>query len=267
MRAEARNAAPIVSDDLPELPATKHAIADAIIYRLLIRYPLWHAFERVAAQIHGPLPHPADGPVIIYLNHPAWWDGHMCFLIDRLLLRHTFDSYLMMEDLQLRAYRFFTWSGAFSVSRSDPRSAVRSLRYIGRLLQERPGRALYIFPQGTLTPNDRRPIVAYAGVARIVAQLGGATLLPVALRYEFRGEQRPEALLRVGPAHHVVAPIAVTALTAEIQQRLTASADALRDDAVSGQCATYPTLVRGRPSINRVFDALFGSLVQRLNGR
>jgi len=251
-------------DELPELPAAKNRLADELIYRLLIRYPLWSFFERVRVQIHGPLPRPADGPLIIYLNHPAWWDGHMCFLIDRLLLRHSFDCYLMMEDKQLRAYRFFTWCGAFSVSRSDPESANTSINYIARLLRERRGRGLYIFPQGTITPNDRRPIEVYAGAARVVEQVGAATMLPVALRYEFRGEQRPEALMRIGPAHHVAAPIDVAALTTEVGQRLSESADALRDEALNGRFAGYTTLLRGRPGVNRVFDRVLGPLVKRL---
>lgn len=255
------------ADELPELPAAKNRFADEIIYRCLIRYPLWNFFERVRVQIHGPLPQASDGPLITYLTHPSWWDGHMCFLIDRLLLRHRFDSYLMMEDRQLRAYRFFTWCGAFSVSRSDPEAANRSVRYISRLFNERRGRNMYIFPQGKITPSDRRPIEAFPGAARVAEQVGQAMLLPVALRYEFRGEQRPEALMRIGPAHSVTAPIDVPALTAEIAQRLTASADALRDEAINGRFESYTTLLQGRPGVNRVFDTVLGPLVKKLTAR
>jgi hypothetical protein len=41
--------------------------------------------------VRGALPRPGDGPLIVYLNHPGWWDGYMCFLIARELLRGRFD--------------------------------------------------------------------------------------------------------------------------------------------------------------------------------
>ena len=109
---------PALIEDLPEIPAAKHRLGDNLVYWALVRWPLWNSFERVRVQVHGPLPRPPAGPLIVYLNHPAWWDGHMCFLIQRLLLRRRYDGYLMMEDLQLRAYRFFTWCGAWQLSHS-----------------------------------------------------------------------------------------------------------------------------------------------------
>jgi 1-acyl-sn-glycerol-3-phosphate acyltransferase len=207
-------------------------------------------------RIVGPLPHPADGPLIVYLNHPSWWDGYMCMLLSRLVLGGRFESFLMMEEPELQRYRFFRWAGCFSVDRHDPRSAARSVAYIGRLLAERHTRSLYIFPQGLLTPNDRRPLALYPGAAHVVRRAGGATLWPVALRYEFRGEQRPEAFIRAGPPHYANADSQTRALTADITRRLTGVADALRDEVAEGWLAEYRTLARGRSGVNRVFDAL-----------
>ena len=87
---------------------------------------------------------------------------------------------------------------------------------------------------------------------------GGATLWPVALRYEFRGEQRPEAFIRSGPAHYAPAAVDAGALTAEIAQRLTATADALRGDVTAGQWDRYRVLLRGRAGVDRLWDAMRG---------
>lgn len=257
-------ARPAPSDDLPEIPANKNWLGDSLIYRCLVRYPLWRSFSRIAAQVEGELPRADDAPLIVYLNHPSWWDGYLCFVIDRILLRSSFDSYLMMEDKQLRSYRFFTWSGAFSVDRTRPESAARSLRYSAKLLgRERPS-ALYIFPQGMLSPSDQRPLRLYRGAAQIAILLDReVTFLPVALRYEFGKEQLPEAFLRIGPAHRARPPLQATALTRELQQRLSRNCDQLRDDFLSGRTASYPTVLRGRQGINRLFDRLFGWMLAR----
>jgi 1-acyl-sn-glycerol-3-phosphate acyltransferase len=240
----------------PLIPARHSPLGDALIYWALVRAALWSHFDRVWLRVEGPRPHPADGPLIIYLNHPSWWDGYMAFILSRMVLGDQFQGYLMMEEQELRRYRFFTWSGCFSVDRHDARSAARSVAYISRLLAERRGRALVIFPQGEITPNDRRPIVTFAGAAHIARRAGGATLWPVALRYEFRGEQRPEAFIRAGPCHYAPASAGARALSAEVGRRLTAAADALRDEITEGRLEGYRALLRGRPSINRLFDLI-----------
>ena len=240
----------------PALPAAKHWLGDTAIYWLLARRSLWQTFDRVWLQSHGPLPAPRDGPLVLYLNHSAWWDGYLMYVIHRRVLRSRFDAHLLMEERQLRAYRFFTWSGAFSINRHDPRDAHRSLQYAANLLRtgER-ARALFLFPQGQIVPADRRPLVTYPGLARIIARAGPVTLCPVALRYEFLGQQRPHAFIRLSPTHRVGNPPDLDGLMADTTARLTVACDALRDDVVGGRLAAYAPLLRGRPGPDQIFDA------------
>ncbi|MBK9943128.1 MAG: lysophospholipid acyltransferase family protein [Kouleothrix sp.] len=244
--------------DLPPIPARHTRLGDALVYWGLVRPALWSYFERVSIKIEGPTPQPHEGPLIVYLNHPSWWDGYMTFVLNRVILRGRFQGYAMMEEPQLRRYRFFSWSGAFSVDRHDARSAMRSVRYISRLLAERRNRCMYIFPQGEITPNDRRPLELFAGVAQVARRAGGALLWPVALRYEFRGEQHPEAFIRAGPAHYAPADADARALGAAIGARLAGACDALRDEYNAGDLGGYRVLLRGRAGVNRVFDAARG---------
>jgi 1-acyl-sn-glycerol-3-phosphate acyltransferase len=253
--------------DLPAIPARRNWLGDRIIYWALVRWGVWSHFDRVWLKAVGPLPHPADGPLIVYLNHPSWWDGYICFLLNRLVLRDRFEGFLMMEEPELRRYRFFTWAGCFSVDRHDTRSAARSVAYIGRQLAARRRRSLYIFPQGAIAPNDRRPLAIYPGIAHIARRAGGATLWPVALRSEFRGEQRPEAFIRAGPPHHAPAGADPRAVVSEVEQRLAGAADALRDEVVGDRLAEYRTLLRGRAGVNRVFDTLRGTHASAFDDR
>jgi 1-acyl-sn-glycerol-3-phosphate acyltransferase len=248
------------SAELPNIPARHSRAGEALIYWALVRWPIWSHFSRVWLRVDGPIPSPAEGPLIIYLNHPSWWDGYMAIVLHRMVLANRFQGFCMMEEKQLRRYRFFTWIGAFSVDRADARSAMDSVAYIGRLLAERRDRALAIFPQGEIAPNDRRPLTMFSGMAHVARRAGGATLWPVALRYELRGEQRPEAFIRAGPAHYAPADLDTRALTAESGARLTAACDALRDEVNSAQLEGYRVLLRGRPGPDKLFDAARGLL-------
>lgn len=249
--------------ELPAIPARHSRVAEELIYRALVRWPLWSSFDRIWLKIDGPLPHPADGPLICVMNHPSWWDGYVALLLHRAVFRRTFQNFLMMDERQLKRFVFFSWIGVFSVSLTDGRAAARSVAYAARQLRERRDRCLWIFPQGKLTPNDQRPIQVHSGVARIAIGAGGATMWPVAVRYEFRNEQRPELFIRCGPPRRAEADAGRAALASEIQSSLTAAADSLRDDVLHERLDGYRTLMRGRPGINRVGDALFAALRPR----
>lgn len=251
-----------MNHEQPAIPAARNWAGNQFIYRFLIRWPLWNSFDRVWAQIIGRLPRREEGPLLCYMNHPSWWDGYMVAIINHLVLHNRFAHYVMMEEKQLRAYRFFTWSGVFSVDRHNPREAVRSVNYISHVLQERPGRALYMFPQGEITPNDRRPLTIFPGVAHIARRVDRLWMCPVGLRYEFRGEQRPEIFIRFGPIHRPARPVDVASLTEEIGQRLTACTDALRDAVVNDDTNQFGILLHGRPGVNRIFDEVLSLFPQ-----
>jgi 1-acyl-sn-glycerol-3-phosphate acyltransferase len=105
-------------------------------------------------------------------------------------------AYCMMEEKQLKHYRFFTWLGAFSVDLSNPVRSAASLRYAQRLLQ-RNDTALWIFPQGKLC-RPGEPIEINGGTDFLARNAPHATLVPVALRYEFFREDRPNVLIEIG---------------------------------------------------------------------
>ena len=238
----------------PAIPARHRPSAASAIYRGLVRPAVRRQFHRVWLRVDGELPH--GGPLIAYLNHPSWWDGYAAMLLDRDVLRGAYTSYVMMDEAQLARYRFFRWCGAFSVNRGSPTSALASVEYATRLLAGHPDRALWIFPQGELQPDDSAPLSLYTGVARIA--LGtAATMLPAAVRLEFGRAQRPEMFLRVGPAHPVVGTTPAT-VTADLTARLARAVEELRDDVRRGDRQGYSVLLRGRMGIDRRWDRIRG---------
>ncbi len=244
------------------LTARKNHLLNALIYRGLIKSGLRGAFGQVNVRQLGPWPKP-DVPVILYGNHCSWWDGHLGMAVNEEHWHR--DGYVMMEDKQLERYGFFRALGAFSLSRSDARSAMQTLNYAAELLTHTPGRMLLLFPQGEILANDVRPLHLFGGIAhlvkKIVDQVGACALYPMALRYEFIGEQKPEAFISVG--HPLVVttetlPTPAKQLLGQLETVLTDTLDQLHNDITAYQFGTFEVCINGGWSINRWWDAVRG---------
>ncbi|MDP9033939.1 MAG: lysophospholipid acyltransferase family protein, partial [Myxococcota bacterium] len=96
----------------------------------------------------------AARPVLVVSNHTSWWDPLVVLLSSRLLGANV---YAMMDAKQLRALPFFARAGAFGVDLVDPRDGARAVRYAAGLL-DRPGRLVWLFPQGREVPTTARPL-------------------------------------------------------------------------------------------------------------
>ena len=253
------------------ITARKHPLFNRLIYLALIKAPLQSSFHCIYLRQAAPPPGPSSPPVIMFGNHSAWWDAHLAMALNEERW-HT-DGYVMVEDTQLSRYGFFRWCGAFSVNRRDPRSAVESMNYAVSRLTEAPRRSLLIFPQGEIRANDVRPLAFFQGAGRIASkvamQAGACALYPIALRYEFIGEQRPDSFMSVGQpilvrkgdeawSSDASAPPDPRRITARMEQALTEELDRLRADVVAYRLSSFTPLIRGAWSINRIWDAVRG---------
>jgi 1-acyl-sn-glycerol-3-phosphate acyltransferase len=196
-------------------------------------------------------------PLLYLVTHVSWWDGYLLYLLNRHLGR---DGYLMMEERQLRRYPFFRWVGCFPVDRDQPRRAAVALREAAGLLTGAPNRAVVVFPQGVIAPADRRPLVLQTGAARLARAVGRVLVLPVALRYEFLGDQHPVTFISAGPPLLIEGARDPRALTADFTARLTAEADRLREAVVAGDLADFRPILTGATSVNERFDRVRGWL-------
>lgn len=198
-----------------------------------------------------------DLPLVIVANHSSWWDAVMPILLSLDHFNH--DAYGIMEEAQLRRYGFFRRLGMFSVDRDNPRSARHSLGYAAELLRGT-GRVLWLFPQGEIVPNDRRPIHCYSGTSHIIRLIGHCVLLPIAFRYELLHEEYPVALCRAGTAETIGPDEAddIPALTHRIAGLITMEADRLRTDVLDQDLTGYTTILRGKGSIDQRWDRARG---------
>jgi 1-acyl-sn-glycerol-3-phosphate acyltransferase len=167
--------------------------------------------------VRGTLP-AGPGARLVYMNHSNWWDG---FVLHQLGQAAGWDAYCLMDEKNLRRYRFLSRIGAFSIRPGEAASAMESLRY-ARELMRRPRAAVGVFPEGEHRPFGALPLRLERGV-ELLARVGPVECLPVAFRYAFFEHERPEVLVEVG-APHGPGPLSVFQDSLEAVVRRVASA-------------------------------------------
>jgi len=233
------------------IPARKRPYIEAVFSRLNRRMLRRHFHALHLSGLEQVARLDRTRPIVFFGNHSCWWDGLLEFYLSREVFG--LDAYLMMEERQFVRYRFFRWIGAFSVKRESPRDAVRSLRYAASLF-DRPDRAVWIYPQGIMRPNDARPLSFFTGAARLAQMVNNAQLVPVAHRYEFLAEQRPDLFTAVGAPLRPETGEGPQALTRRIESVATELLDGLRSCVIAGKTEAFRTVLRGRTSTNVTYD-------------
>jgi 1-acyl-sn-glycerol-3-phosphate acyltransferase len=227
--------------------ANKNPLLDGLLY-LYLRARMRRTFYSV--EVRG-LEHlqqlPPDRSVIAVSNHTNWWDGLVVFLLTRAQPAKSF--YCMMDERQLRHYRFFTWLGAFSVDQENPIRTAATMRYVVRLLRN-PSNLVWIFPQGEMV-SARQKITVKPGTTFLASRSGATLILPVAFRYEFFREDRPQILVDINPAF--------SSLDCDdecLRTQLQLLADRLEVSAASGDLSGFTRIFHPRPSINKRWERI-----------
>lgn len=194
-----------------------------------------------------------EGPLVVVLNHPSWWDPLLGVILAELFPGRT--HYAPIEAAALGRYRFFRKLGFFGVEPGTTRGAIEFLRNATTLLRE-PDAVLWVTAQGRFADPRERPLGLRAGIGHLAHRLEGGTVLPLALEYPFWEERYPEALARFGqpiPIGHG-RDRSVSEWMTTIESGLTAALDALAQDALSRDPDRFETLIGGSAGVGGVYD-------------
>jgi 1-acyl-sn-glycerol-3-phosphate acyltransferase len=193
-------------------------------------------------------------PTLVHATHVSWWDGHIGLCVARAM---KLEFRVMMLEAELEKYGFLRYSGAFGFTPGSAGSVKDAIRYAAHQLEQ--PRLLLMFPSGQILPASRRPIPFQSGVAsmalRAAQAFGSVNVRAMALRFEHRGQARPEAFARLG-APRVVTMGTLSALTATLRDDLTLEADALEGDLNGDRLESYRETLRGFASAQEGWDAV-----------
>jgi 1-acyl-sn-glycerol-3-phosphate acyltransferase len=136
-----------------------------------------------------------EGSVLVVSNHTSWWDPMFCiYLANRLA---AFDGYALMLAKNLERLPFLGRVGGFGVEIGDAADARRALRY-GAALLAKPGRVVWVFPQGIERPITESLVDFKPGAAMMAKLAAQQQIIGVGLRYEFGAAEKPTLLASIG---------------------------------------------------------------------
>lgn len=130
-----------------------------------------------------------SAPVLLVANHTSWWDPMWLLVLTRRVLGA--EGYALMDARNLEKLPFFSKVGAFGVELDRPEDGARAVRWAARRLVK-PNVLLAVFPQGRERPVNARPLGFQAGAAMIARVAREARVIAMGVRYEHRGQERPE---------------------------------------------------------------------------
>ncbi|MBA1154916.1 lysophospholipid acyltransferase family protein [Microvirga mediterraneensis] len=209
---------------------------------------------------------PQHGPVIVYSNHPAWWDAAVYILAaDRFF--PSYESYAPIDAAMLKQYGIFGRIGAFGIDLESPRGAADFLKAGAEILSV-PDRALWITAQGRFSDVRERPLGLKPGVAHLVERAPGCTILPLAIEYGFWLERGAEAFLAFGQPMRGsdLLNLSRADRLERLESELTSTLTRLSADVESRDPARFRAVLEGRAGIGGLYDG-WRRMAAALRGR
>lgn len=236
--------------EIEDDPASLRSEVHVRFFDGVMRRQMRRAFRAVRVARPGPPDLPPDTPIIVYANHPSWWDPAL-FMVLREHLFPRRRGFGPMEAAALDRYRFMRRIGIFGIESGTRGGAARFLRVGERLLAD-PGCLLWLTAQGEFADPRTRPVVLRAGLSHLLRRVPGAVAVPLAVEYPFWSEKRPEALAAFGT------PIAAgDGSTDALAPTLAAALERTQDDLAVLSSARDPgafqTVLGGRSGIGGIY--------------
>ena len=225
------------------------------LFRAFGWYLHWYfsrSFRAVRVSRAGLPALPAGVPVVIYTNHPSWWDPALFILLSVTLLQAR-AGFGPMDEAALGQYGFMRRLGIFGIEPGSTRGAARFLDVSRRVLRD-PSAALWITAEGHFTDPRVRPVALRPGLAHLARRNPGVAFIPMAIEYPFWNERKAEALIRFGPAAMSGDPDDVAGWTARLSAALQAEMDALAAESATRDAALFQTVLNSGSSVGGIYD-------------
>ena len=166
------------------------------IFTKIFRYYVWYLFYRRFSKVwldQGYYPEPFQSSVY-YLNHNSWWDGIIPLLLNEFRFRQ--NAMAIMDERQIKKHPFFRKIGAYSIDRSNPKEALKTLQFTVDLLQKE-RTSVFIYPQGHII-DPCEPIAFEGGLSWLYTHCENVDFVPIALHQHTFNSDKPELFIKSG---------------------------------------------------------------------
>jgi 1-acyl-sn-glycerol-3-phosphate acyltransferase len=207
----------------------------------------------------------AAQPLIIFGNHPSWWDP----VIAHFLNRNLFPSRQFRAAIDASAldqYAVFRKLGFFGVRLDDRAGAVQFLKTASAVTRSTQD-VLWITPEGRFADARDHSVTLMPGVAHLCNKLDSGHAIAMAMEYVFWNERLPVCLIRFSPPipiadhRHLDKP----QWQSLIQETLRRTQLELSEKSIQRRAELFENLVVGKSGSGLIYDT-FRRLKAKLTG-
>lgn len=194
-----------------------------------------------------------EAPLVVFSNHPAWWDPLMGLQLHRSFFSER-RAHAPIEAKALERYGIFNMLGFFGVEPGQ--KGARTFLRIARTLVDDPEASLWLTPEGELRDPRERPVRFEPGLAHVAAHAPRAVFLPVAYEYPFGYERKPEALAQFGEpiSGERFAGLDTQHINVRLEAALTHTMDELATAVLTRDWAHFPVVWQGSAGTDLIYD-------------
>ncbi|MEL6106193.1 MAG: lysophospholipid acyltransferase family protein [Planctomycetota bacterium] len=199
---------------------------------------------------------PEDASLVVYANHPSWWDPLIAHFLNRSLFPDR-QFYAPIDAEALQQYRVFEKLGFFGVQ-LDTRSGAAEFLSRSREILSGNDTALWITPEGRFADVRDHQAELQPGLSHLCSKSETLVALPVALEYVFWEERLPVCLVALGAAQMVAeAPERSKAeWNCHLTRALREAQTRLADRSIARDSNGFENLLRGNRGTGGVYESI-----------
>lgn len=196
-----------------------------------------------------------EQPLIVYANHPSWWDPLIAHFLNRTLFPSR-QFYAPIDADALEQYRVFAKLGFFGVQMDSSQGAAAFLKQ-SRMILGSPTNALWLTPEGRFADVRDESAELMPGLSHLCNKMDAGFAIPLALEYVFWEERLPVCLVRLGDALaiHDHADWSKSLWSEHLTGHLRDAQQTLAELAIARSSEPFENLLRGRAGGGLIYDS------------
>ncbi len=198
-----------------------------------------------------------EAPLIVYGNHPSWWDPLIAHFFNRTVFPNR-QFYAPIDAEALKQYRVFEKLGFFGVQLDSASGASSFLSRCNEIVDKGGAASIWMTPEGRFSDARDHSATLMPGLAHLCARIEFGNVMPVALEYVFWDERLPVCLIQLGnPIEiHRQSELNKTQWNDLLTTRLRQCQRDLAVLAIARSSGPFHNLMKGSPGAGLVYDTM-----------
>ena len=206
-----------------------------------------------------------DGnPLVVYTNHPSWWDPIVAHLINaKLFAPRQFRAPIDADALE--QYRVFKKLGFFGIQTGTRRGAADFISTGSSVLSSTKD-VLWITPEGRFADPRDHSATLMPGLSHLCAKASDGNAIPMAMEYAFWDERLPVCVVRFGEPMSLASSSDKPHWRVRLDEQLRTTQVQLAETIIKRDLAPIIPIIKGHEGGGWFYDS-FRRLRAKLSGR